>query len=104
MLNTVHYVIVGAFILLGIVFSQGKGAGLIAGYNTAPSAKKAEYDEKALCHFMGKLMFALAGCWLIIAISEIFKITILFWLGLGLFFAVITAGVIYMNTGKRFKK
>lgn len=45
----------------GTVFSLGKGAFLIAGYNTAPKREKEKYDEKALCRFMGKLMFALAA-------------------------------------------
>ena len=49
------------FFLLGVLFSMGRGAVLIAGYNTASKAEKEKYDEKALCRFMGKLMFALAG-------------------------------------------
>ena len=46
-------VIAALFVLLGILFSRGKGAFLIAGYNTASAAERARYDEKALCRFMG---------------------------------------------------
>ena len=34
------------FIVLGIVFASGKGANLIAGYNTASPEEKANTDEK----------------------------------------------------------
>ena len=57
------------FLVLGLTFSRGKGAFLIAGYNTASKAEKARYDEKALCRFMGKIMFALAGCQGIMALE-----------------------------------
>lgn len=60
---------IALFLVLGLIFSQGKGAFLIAGYNTASKAEKAKYDEKALCRFMGKIMFALAGCQGIMALG-----------------------------------
>ena len=104
MLLVVHLIITALFLLLGFLFSRGKGAGLIAGYNTASPEEKAKYDEKKLCEGMAKLMFALAGCWLVIASSEIFKTTVLLWIGLVLFFVVVIAGIVLMNTGNRFKK
>ena len=60
--------------------------------------KKQKTDEKKLCSFMGKLMFILAGCWLVIASSEIFKAMWLLWVGLCLFFVVCIGAVIYMNS------
>ena len=65
---------------------------------------KQKTDEKKLCSFMGKLMFILAGCWLVIASSEIFKAMWLLWVGLCLFFVVCIGAVIYMNSGNRFKR
>lgn len=92
------------FLLLGAVFSMGKGAFLIAGYNTASKAEKERYDEKALCRFMGKLMFALAGCQCIMALG-LFSVGMwLFWVGIAAFLAVTFGGVIYANTGSRFLK
>ncbi len=41
------------FVGLGVLFSKGKGAFLIAGYNTMSKEKKARYDKNALCRFMG---------------------------------------------------
>ena len=104
MLLAVHCGMMLVFLLLGLVFSRGKGAFLIAGYNTAPRAEKEKYDEKTLCRFMGRLMFALAGTWVPIALSALVDRMWLLWLGLGLFFAVCIGGVVYMNTGRRFEK
>ena len=58
MLLVVHLIMIVVLILLGILFHFGKGADLIAGYNTLPAEKKAEYDVKKLCKYMSKLMFA----------------------------------------------
>ena len=104
MLLVIHLIMIVVFVLLGVLFYFGKGADLIAGYNTLPTAKKAEYDVKKLCKYMSKLMFALAVCWLVIASSELFKTMTLLWIGLCLFMLIVLFGVIYMNTGNRFKK
>ena len=104
MLLAIHCGMILLFLLLGLVFFQGKGAFLIAGYNTSSEAEKAKYDEKALCRCMGKLMFALAGTWAPIALSALLNRMWLLWLGLGLFLVVCLGGVIYMNTGSRFRR
>lgn len=100
----VHGACVVLFAVLGIVFSCGKGAFLIAGYNTAPRAEKDGMDEKALCRFMGKLMFFLAISWLIVLASAVFDRLCLFWIGFGVFLIVLFGGIAYANTGNRFQK
>jgi len=82
----VHIIPAVIFVVLGIVFSRGKGAFLIAGYNTSSSEEKAKYDKSALCTFVGKIMFAMAVCFLVIAISDLIDSTIPLWIGLSLFF------------------
>ena len=104
MLLAVHSGMILVFLLLGLVFSRGKGAFLIAGYNTAPKREKEKYDEQALCRFMGKIMFALAATWVPMTLSALLDRMWLLWLGLGLFFAVCIGGGVYMNTGHRFEK
>lgn len=104
MLIFIHLALAGLFVILGILFSLGKGAWLIAGYNTSPPVAKARYDEKALCKFMGKFMFTLAACWLPLLLSTLLDSMALLWAGLILFCIVILAGVIYANTGNRFMK
>ena len=104
MLLAIYLAITILFLLLGVRFSKGKGAWLIAGYNTASPAKRETVDGKALCRFMGKLMFALAACWLVIVSGDVFRSIALLRIGLALFFAVTITGVIYVNTGNRFEK
>ncbi|APF28456.1 DUF3784 domain-containing protein [Clostridium botulinum] len=96
--------IIGLFILLGIILSMGKGSFLIAGFNTMSKEEKEEYDVVSLCKFMGKVMFIIAFCITLFLLSEIFKIRVLFYIGLILFFIVIIFTLIYSNTGNRFKK
>lgn len=92
------------FIVLGILFSCGKGSFLIAGYNTASKAERAKYDEKALCRAMGWMMFALAACWLIAALNFLFENMAFFWVGILLIFIVVVIGAVYMNTSKKIKR
>ena len=97
-------VMAAVFTLLGILFSRVKGAFLIAGYNTASAAEKVRYDEKALCRFMGKLMFALAACQAVMGLGAAWAGMWLYWLGIVLFLASAVGGVIYANTGRHFLK
>ena len=43
------------FLILGICLFLGKGAWLIAGYNTMPPEEKRRYDKKKLCRAAGSL-------------------------------------------------
>lgn len=100
----VQLVIVLLCLLLGILFSRGKGAFLIAGYNTAGPEKKKTYDEKALCRFMGKLMFAIGGSYCLIALGTFLERMALVWVGIALILGLVFGAVIYANTGNRFRK
>ena len=104
MLILIHGCMILLFVLLGIIFSRGKGAFLIAGYNTSSKEEKSKYDEKALCKAVGKMMFAMAGCWCVVAVGSVMESWIVYGIGIGLFLAVIIGGIIYLNTGNRFKK
>jgi len=50
------FIIGGLVIAMGIVLLTGRGAFLVAGYNTASKAEKAKYDEKKLCRNVGKIV------------------------------------------------
>lgn len=104
MLFVIFLAIAVLFIVLGIVFASGKGAGLIAGYNTASPEEKAKIDEKKLLKAMSVFMFVLAGCFIVSASSEIFHLKLLIWIGQALFVVALIAGIIYMNKKDRFKK
>ena len=92
------------FVILGIVFMRGHGANLIAGYNTMPKEQKERYDALAMCRFMGKMMFSMAACILVMALAEPLRRTVLLYIGLGLFFIVVIFTLIYANTKNRFQK
>lgn len=104
MLIAIHAAVLLVLVLLGLLFRSGRGAGLIAGYNTMPPEERAKWDEKALCRFMGKLMLALAACWLLVLLSAVLEQIALLAVGLVLFLLLIAAGVVYANTGRRFRK
>ena len=53
---------------------------------------------------MGRLMFAMAGSWAVVAAGSLLALPRLYNLGIGLFLAVVFGGVIYANTGRRFRK
>ena len=97
-------VIIVSFVILGVILSLGKGAFLIAGYNTSSKEEKAKYDEKALCKFMGKSMFMFAFCVFLWGLSELIKQPIVFYVGLTLFIGTIIFITIYANTKNRFQK
>ena len=92
------------FVVLGVVFATGKGADLVAGYNTMPKEEKEKIDKKALCKYMTALMFILAACWAIFAVGmEISKMWLV-WCGSGLFLVAIIVFLVLLNTGNRLEK
>lgn len=99
-----YSILVSLFIVLGIIFFCGKGAFLIAGYNTASKEEKSHMNEKLICKFMGKVMFMAACGMLIIALGSILEILSLVIIGTVLIFVLAVGAVIYANTGNRFKK
>ncbi|MGM7635216.1 DUF3784 domain-containing protein [Bacillus sp. Hm123] len=100
----VHLVIVIPFFLFAIVLSKGKGAFLIAGYNTMPEHEKEKYNEEKLCQFMSKIMYGICFSLLLWAFSELFNQPFLFIIGLILFISLIVFTLVYANTGNRFEK
>ena len=92
------------FLLLGVIFSCGKGGSLIAGYNSSSSEEKAKYDEKALCRGAGVLVLAILACLELSFAGAVLGSMPLLWTGLALTALAAAGGVIYLNTSRRFKK
>lgn len=97
-------IFIGLFVFLGVIFSMGKGAFLIAGVNTMSKEEKAKYNIPALCKFMGKFMFVIAFSILLFALGEIFEMNVLFIIGQAIMYISIIFTLIYMNVSKKFKK
>lgn len=92
------------FLIFAIVLSQGKGAFLLAGYNTMKESKKEIYNEKALAKFMGKIMYGYSFCILLWALDGVFKTEWLFIVSVVLFIGLTIFTLLYANSANRFKK
>ena len=49
----VFYLVAAVFAGIAVLLLSGRGAWLIAGYNTSSPEEKQKYDEKRLCRVMG---------------------------------------------------
>ena len=86
-----------------LVLLQGKGAILIAGYNTLSAEEKAKYDEAALCKATGKLMLGITFSMALIFIGEFFQQSWLLISGIILMIVIVIGGVIHMNSGNHYR-
>jgi hypothetical protein len=93
------------FVMSAYMWVTGKGAMLIAGYNTSPRAVREMYDNRAMAKYVGKLL----------AISMIVMLTglealvlagnnLLFWALFIISIGILLSGMYYMNTGNKFLK
>lgn len=92
------------FLGLGTFFITGRGASLIAGYNTMSVEEQEKYDKLRLCKFMGKTMYALSFSMVFWVLSDFLDKPWLLYMGLVFFLGIILFMIIYMNTGNRFQK
>jgi len=96
-------VILAPILVMAIFLLNGKGAFLIAGYNTMNKDKQETYDEKALCRFVGMLLLVIIFCILLIPAAIYFEMAWLSYSGIAIMLLAIVGAVIYMNTGNRFR-
>lgn len=99
----IHASLIILFIILGFIFSNGKGGFLIAGYNTMTEEDKKKINESALLKTMGKLMFALAFIMLFWLFSSLWDIDWLLYIGIVLFLLLVIGTIIRVNTSKKYK-
>ena len=104
MLLIIHLAIAGSFLPLAALFRRGKCLWLIAGYNTMSPAEKARIDEKALGRFTAKLMLFCAGCFGVLAVSDVLDSVWLMALGIWALIIGAFAAVVWINLGNRFQR
>ena len=97
-------IVVIALIILATLLLNGKGAFLIAGYNTASKEEKSKYDEKALCRFVGWLLIVISFCMLLFPAGYYFEMAWLAYCGIAIIMLGSFGAVIYANTGNHFRK
>ena len=100
---TVFYITIGLLLVLSIPLLCGKGAFMIAGFNTMSREEKAKYNEKALARFVGLMIIATAVCMALVPIGWSLGIDWLGYCGIILMIVIPIGGVIYANTGGRFR-
>lgn len=88
------------FFALAFFMLQGKGAFLIAGFNTLSKEEQAKYDKARLTKFMGKLMLIIGICLVLMAFDKAW----LTYSSIAIMLLAITFALIYSNTGERFQK
>ena len=91
-------------ITISIIMLTGKGANLIAGYNTLSREEKEKFDAKKLSVFLGKVFLLIGILFNCISVGIVFCIR---WLPFAVAAAVAAAiifAAVSCNTGNRFKK
>jgi undecaprenyl pyrophosphate phosphatase UppP len=94
-------------LICGAITRFAKAGYLIAGYNTMSKQEKAKYNEEALTKFVGNMLMVAAATLLLPLVALLFVddlTTSLFVVSWVLFTVVIIGGLIYANTGNRFRK
>ena len=102
-IGLVIVIIVGLSLVgLSVPLLMGRGAWLIAGYNTMSKEEQEHWDGPALARFTGKIIGLLTVTLMpVMCIFKFLWLTVLYTVlvvGLGVFAAV------WCNTGKRFRK
>ena len=84
---------------LGVFMLQGKGAGLISGYNMLSKEKKALYNEKALCRYTGWLLILVSICIALMTVGMQFYFSWLIWGSMVSLVVICFGGVFIGNAG-----
>jgi hypothetical protein len=107
-MDVAEFIVWGCILIPMIVMSlfllSGKGAFLIAGYNTMSKTEQAKYDKKALCRCTGGFLLTMTFVLLLVPIGIHMN---MIWLSLCVIPMISFGGVgflIYANTGNRFHK
>jgi hypothetical protein len=107
-MDVLPYVVIGLIVILMLVMAlfllNGKGASLIAGYNTMTAKEQTLYDEGALCRSTGWLLIAISACTVPVLIGIAFGMMWLVSVASVLVLVIIIGYLVYANTGNRFRK
>ena len=91
-------------VVLSVILLMGKGAWLLAGYNTLGKEEKAQYDSVALCKFIGKYLLSIGLLMTAIPAGVIFKMNWLIAVYVAYMLVSTFFVMAYCNTGSHFKK
>ena len=97
-------VVCALLLVIALVLLSGRGAMLIAGYNTMSKEKRGKYDEKALARFVGWLLIAMIPLQLLMQAGAHYGLNWLVGGGVAASIALLVGGAVYVNKGNRFKR
>jgi len=104
MFITIVAIVIVPMLIMAIFLLNGKGAFLIAGYNTMGKAEQEQYDKEAFCRFTGKVLLVICACVVFIFTGVYLGIPWVTYTGIVLTFIFSLSCAFYANTGKRFLK
>ncbi|MDR3149424.1 MAG: DUF3784 domain-containing protein [Oscillospiraceae bacterium] len=87
-------------IVLSAILLTGNGAVLIAGYNTLPQREKEKFDASRLSKFIGKVLLPVGVLTFGIGFGWSWFVPVY----IAAVIVIVTAAIIYANTGNRFKR
>lgn len=94
----------GALIIaISVVMMCGKGAMLIAGFNTMPKKEREKYDARALCKFVGGILLPVGITMPAVFLGGFYKLNWLIYLVIAIDVALVIFAIVYVNTGNRFR-
>lgn len=94
----------GAVIIaISVVMMCGKGAMLIAGFNTMPKKEREKYDVRALCKFVGGILLPVGITMPAVFLGGFYKLNWLIYLVIAIDVAIVIFAIVYANTGNRFR-
>ncbi|CDE71994.1 putative uncharacterized protein [Acidaminococcus sp. CAG:917] len=106
--DIIAFSVTGAIALLLVILSavllSGKGANLIAGFNTLPKEEKEKYDKVKLSRFMGAILLPIAICTPMPALAGYFKIDWLIYLYIAIIVSLCLFALLFANLSGKFKK
>ncbi|MDL2252910.1 DUF3784 domain-containing protein [Ruminococcaceae bacterium OttesenSCG-928-I18] len=90
--------------IMSIVLMTGRGSSLVAGYNTMSAEEQKKWDEKALCRFLGKLLFLFTLFIGLAMVASAHDRDGVFGVFTTMAMAELIGGVIYANKSRRFRQ
>ena len=97
----VYGILILLFLVMGVLFAQGKGRKLIAGYNTMSEREREKIDETKLMRIMRNGMFVCAGSEVLALIGTLTGVRPLIEAGVLLLIIAAVVMVILANTKAR---
>jgi hypothetical protein len=91
-------------VILAVFLLRGKGAFLLAGYNTMSEEKRAKYNMPEICRFFGRVLIVFMALFLLSHVAILSGISWLYTVGIVLAIVILLGACIYANKSKRFRK